>query len=390
MYFALGLLVAGLIALVVTPAIWRRAMRLARRRIEASVPLTRAEIDADKDQLRANFAVASRRLEIEAARLKEKIAQNAVSVGRRDEEIATLARTNASLNDTVAGLESRAAELEAATAAAERELASARAELDVREAQLSEHRADILRLEAGLEAKELMTEELRLEMVARSTEIANLGNRLDDVRASELATAAERDRAGAELAAERARIAGEQKRVASLEASFAALQAERAGRLAEIERRATQIRAYEADLAALRAERDQAVAALAAFRREMVEGDNVRKALAATETANTDLNVRLAALEDDIAALRAENADLRRVSGAEWESDREETRRLRERLNEIAAGVVRMAQQEDGAVSARIDEPAAPIPLAPQRPAAENDGSLAERLRALQHAGARR
>ena len=56
MYFALGLLAAGLLALVVTPAIWRRAMRLARARIEAGVPLTRAEIDADKDQLRAGFA----------------------------------------------------------------------------------------------------------------------------------------------------------------------------------------------------------------------------------------------------------------------------------------------------------------------------------------------
>ena len=49
MYFALGLLTAGLLAVLVTPAIWRRAMRLTRQRIERSVPMTLAEIEADKD-----------------------------------------------------------------------------------------------------------------------------------------------------------------------------------------------------------------------------------------------------------------------------------------------------------------------------------------------------
>ena len=36
MYFGLGLLVAGLIALAIMPAIWRRAVRLTKKRIEAA------------------------------------------------------------------------------------------------------------------------------------------------------------------------------------------------------------------------------------------------------------------------------------------------------------------------------------------------------------------
>ena len=59
MYFGLGLLTASLIALVITPAVWRRAMRLARARIEAKVPMTLSEIVADKDQLRAGFAAGA-------------------------------------------------------------------------------------------------------------------------------------------------------------------------------------------------------------------------------------------------------------------------------------------------------------------------------------------
>lgn len=393
MYFALGLLVAGLLALVVTPAIWRRAMRLARTRIEANVPLTRAEIDADKDQLRAGFAVASRRLEIEAARLKHKLAEGAIALGRRNEEIAALTRDKAGLAEAARRLEARATELAAATTEAERKLATAAAELALREATLAEREATVARLQASLDAKELMTEELRLEMVARATEIANLGDRLNVMAANESASSADRDRAGAELAAERERMTAEQKRIAALEASFAALQAERAGRMAEIERRATQLRAYESEIAVLRRERDEAVEALAHARSETVDGDNLGKALAATETANTDLQLRLSALEDDLAALRAENADLRQVSGAEWESDREENRRLRERLNEIAAGVVRLTQSlEAAAPSVAHDSPAEPIPMTGPRapaPPAESEGTLADRLHALQHAGAR-
>jgi hypothetical protein len=57
MYFALGLLVAGLIALIIMPAVWKRAVRLTKRRIEAATPITLSEFRADKDQLRAEFAL---------------------------------------------------------------------------------------------------------------------------------------------------------------------------------------------------------------------------------------------------------------------------------------------------------------------------------------------
>ena len=73
MYFALGLLTAGLLALMIAPAVWRRAARLTRERIERSVPLTLNEIQADKDQLRAEFAMSTRRLEMTVERLKERV-----------------------------------------------------------------------------------------------------------------------------------------------------------------------------------------------------------------------------------------------------------------------------------------------------------------------------
>jgi len=63
MFFALGVLVAGLLGLMILPALWRRAVRLSTRRIEMQTPLSMDEVLADRDLLRAEFAVAERRLE---------------------------------------------------------------------------------------------------------------------------------------------------------------------------------------------------------------------------------------------------------------------------------------------------------------------------------------
>ena len=44
MYFALGILSAGIVALVLGPPLWRRALRLTRRDMKRTLPMTRAEI----------------------------------------------------------------------------------------------------------------------------------------------------------------------------------------------------------------------------------------------------------------------------------------------------------------------------------------------------------
>ena len=57
-------LVASLFGLVLIPLVHNRAVRLTMRRLEAATPLSMAEIQADKDQLRAEFAMSTRRLEM--------------------------------------------------------------------------------------------------------------------------------------------------------------------------------------------------------------------------------------------------------------------------------------------------------------------------------------
>ena len=70
MLAALGFLSASLIALMVAPTFWSRALRLATERMRNSLPVSEAEFRADKDLMRADFAVRVHQLEkdIEAVR----------------------------------------------------------------------------------------------------------------------------------------------------------------------------------------------------------------------------------------------------------------------------------------------------------------------------------
>ena len=75
MYFALGALASALVMLMILPAVWRRAVSLTRKRIEAATPITLAEFRADKDQLRAEFALSTRRLEMNVEALRQRLSE---------------------------------------------------------------------------------------------------------------------------------------------------------------------------------------------------------------------------------------------------------------------------------------------------------------------------
>jgi hypothetical protein len=90
MYVALGFLLASLLALLFAPAFWKRAVRLTKRRIEATMPMSAADIQADKDQLRAEFAIELRRVEVALDKAKDKAARELVESNKRRVEIADI------------------------------------------------------------------------------------------------------------------------------------------------------------------------------------------------------------------------------------------------------------------------------------------------------------
>jgi hypothetical protein len=90
MYFGIGFLFATLIGVAVIPLIHGRAVRLTIRRLKDSIPLSMAEIQADKDLLRAEFAMSTRRLEMSAERLKNKDTNQLVELSQKGDAINQL------------------------------------------------------------------------------------------------------------------------------------------------------------------------------------------------------------------------------------------------------------------------------------------------------------
>ena len=66
------------------PLVHNRAVRLTMRRLEAATPLSMAEIQADKDQLRAEFAMSTRRLEMSVEQMKTKTTEPARRARQED------------------------------------------------------------------------------------------------------------------------------------------------------------------------------------------------------------------------------------------------------------------------------------------------------------------
>jgi len=90
MYFGIGFLLAALVAVALIPFVHGRAVRLTIRRMEHSIPQSMAEIQADKDALRAEFAMSTRRLEIIVDELKNKHTTALAELGRKGNAINRL------------------------------------------------------------------------------------------------------------------------------------------------------------------------------------------------------------------------------------------------------------------------------------------------------------
>jgi|SRR5690348_17095937 hypothetical protein len=90
MYVGIGLLTGCLLALCVVPLVHDRAVRLTVRRLEARLPESVAEFEADKDLLRADFAMSARRMEITIERLRNKTTGQLVELSRKTDIINRL------------------------------------------------------------------------------------------------------------------------------------------------------------------------------------------------------------------------------------------------------------------------------------------------------------
>ena len=153
MYFGIGFLLAALSVLVVAPLVHGRAVRLTMRRLEATIPLSMAEVHADKDLLRAEFAMSTRRLETNVEQLKTKSASQLAEIGRKGDAINRLKIELGTLRDQLHATEKEYAvkatavqEAERALSDKELQLAKLMGELDERSTLADAQKIEIITL----------------------------------------------------------------------------------------------------------------------------------------------------------------------------------------------------------------------------------------------------
>lgn len=90
MLVLLGFFIAAFAVLLLAPAYWRRAVRLTTESLKRSMPMTTAEIRADKDRIRAQSAIKIHRLHKRAEQSKLNEARQLIELNRRDARIYEL------------------------------------------------------------------------------------------------------------------------------------------------------------------------------------------------------------------------------------------------------------------------------------------------------------
>jgi chromosome segregation ATPase len=178
MLVALGFAVAALIALFLGRFAWVFALRLGKKRMQRAAPSTIAELQADRDRLRAEYAMLSRKLELRMNDLKIKLA----------EQMAEVSRNRNRIDHLITEVRSRDAQLTQRDA----ELQSLRMQLTPLETELSARTATVQNLKEQLRGRDeeiqklsQTLEKLRTEISERNRQVAAMKKDIADRQASD-------------------------------------------------------------------------------------------------------------------------------------------------------------------------------------------------------------
>jgi chromosome segregation ATPase len=411
MYFAIGFLVSTLLGLAIVPLVHNRAVRLTTKRLEAATPLSMAEIQADKDQLRAEFAMSARRLEMSVEQLKAKTTSQLAELGKKSDSINRLKFELGEKNAAIFSLEAREKAMKEQLRATEEEFTTKTQLLREAETDLSDKKGELARLEHRLAERSLAAESGQAELATVTAQIALLQTRVGEAEQS-LAVArqnldthqTESETASTELAAARIRSEDLSIRATDLEKQLL-LQTKEAEMLGA---RANDLESRLAVQGKMLAERGFENHQMRQQLEALQAGEQPSRAVEALRAEKATLEQQLASARDERAKMQRELQAIQQQAETSWASERMENAVLRERINDIAAEVARLAMTLEGPDSpierilateaagadlapTQAANTNAAAPVAPQRPfepaaaaSTQPRGTLADRIRALQ------
>jgi chromosome segregation ATPase len=363
MFFGIGFLVAALLGLLFVPLVHHRAVRLTMRRLEAATPLSIAEIRADKDQLRAEFAMSTRRLEMSVEQMKARTTGQLAEIGKKTDAINSLKKELGEKTAAIFAFESREKNLRDRLRATEQEFEVKSTALRDAERTLSDKQADLAKIIAELGERSILADSQRIELAALRTQIEAMKVSVSDydraVRSTEERLA--RERSEAEAAAKHANE--ERGKLGDLSARTSMLEHQLLVHRTEAEVTSSRVQDLEDRLreqGRLLAERDFLIARLRSDLEEAAKleielradledaGGRSNNAADKFRTDIEQLEGQLAAAIEDRSRLQREVAAMKRDAETTWAAERVENALLRERINDVAAEVARLTAVLEG------------------------------------------
>ncbi|MBN9594718.1 MAG: hypothetical protein J0G36_05140 [Afipia sp.] len=418
MYLAIGFLVSMLFGLMIVPLVHNRAVRLTTKRLEAATPLSMAEIQADKDQLRAEFAMSARRLEMSVEQLKNKTSSQLAELGKKSDAINRLKIELGEKNAAIFALEAREKALKDQLRTTEEEFTTKTQSLRTAEQQLADKQADLGKLTSELSERAMTADSRQVELVAVRSQIEMLQSRVNDAE-KEVASSQQRltdhrneaDIATRELSDARGKVESLSGKVGDLDRQLVVQTKETellSTRVTDLENRLAiqgkilAEREYENNL--LRQQVEAAKQTEQKLREDVTSGTGNSAAMDKLRSEKTALEEQLTLARDERAKLQRDINLIQQQAESSWSTERMENALLRERINDIAAEVAKLAVTLEGPdspieailasedhkpaissiVKATTTNGATPNGAAANGTATEARGTLAERIRALQ------
>lgn len=213
--FILGVLVAVFVVILLGPSVWRRAVFLARRQIHAELPVSLAEIQADRDGLRAEHAVAVSRAEQTLKEEREKTAEQQARLGRQYDELKRILLLEGEVTQLAQEVAERRKTAEAVLI--ERDTAVEKAEIV---------EAEVERLQNHLSALQGLSDTLRIEISAKEAEYGRLANELSEMRRDRKNASVHYNEVSTQLTATQTELKSEKRRNSELQQKLDRLMAE--------------------------------------------------------------------------------------------------------------------------------------------------------------------
>jgi hypothetical protein len=107
----LGFAIATFLALLAGRLAWKLALRLGAKRAQRNIPATVVDLQSDRDRLRAEQAILSRKIEVRLDEMKMRLAEQTAEVTRNRNRVETLMQQNAALEQSAASRDSEIAML---------------------------------------------------------------------------------------------------------------------------------------------------------------------------------------------------------------------------------------------------------------------------------------